>query len=380
MRERNFPADLSAAERKRVEDDLVEKAKTMPPSVLRQRARRALEAIERQRDEVDAHEEGQVADEEERARARTRVTLRDNQDGTVTGHFTVPVFHGHLLRKLLQTMTAPRRENRKDQDGAASGGVEDCGSGSPAAVGSSPGGAGAAGAAGGAGGAGAAGAAGGAGGGSGAGGAGSAGGSGVAGRAGGAGAGASAQESGDLVGLPDPGRVAQARRADWAHAHGLALCELIEHLPTDHLSPKTAATIVVTLDEEVLRGRLAAAGLDTGEKISAAQARQLACNSGLVPVVLGGKSVPLDLGHSARFFSESQRTALSVQHTACAADGCQRPYAWCELHHLKPWADGGRTDLDQAVPLCHRHHRLIHDHRYHHTRSPGGTVTFAMRE
>lgn len=330
----------------------MEKAKTMPPSVLRQRARRALEAIERQRDEIDAHEEGQVADEEERARARTRVTLRDNQDGTVTGHFTVPVFHGHLLRKLLQTMTAPRRENRKDQDGAAGGGVEDCGTGSPAAVGSVAG----------------------------AGGAGGASGAGGAGRAGGAGPGASAQESGDLVGLPDPGRVAQARRADWAHAHGLALCELIEHLPTDHLSPKTAATIVVTLDEEVLRGRLAAGGLDTGEKISAAQARQLACNSGLVPVVLGGKSVPLDLGHSARFFSESQRTALSVQHTACAADGCQRPYAWCELHHLKPWADGGRTDLDQAVPLCHRHHRLIHDHRYHHSRSPGGTVTFAMRQ
>src|SRR5699024_6331271 len=157
------------------------------------------------------------------------------------------------------------------------------------------------------------------------------------------------QDSSGLSDLPDPGRVAQGRRADWANAHGLALCELIEHLPTDHLSPKTAATIVVTLDEQTLRGRVAAAGLDTGEKISAAHARQLACSSGLVPVVLGGKSQPLDLGRSARFFSESQRTALATQHNQCAADGCERPYAWCELHHLKPWSEGGHTDLDQAV-------------------------------
>lgn len=180
--------------------------------------------------------------------------------------------------------------------------------------------------------------------------------------------------------MPDPGRVARGRQTDWANAHGLALCELIEHLPTDHLSPRTAATIVVTVDEEVLRGRLAVAGLDTGEKISATQVRQLACNSGLVPVVLGGKSVPLDLGRSARLFSEAQRTALATQHTSCAANGCARPFAWCELHHLVPWAKGGRTDLDQAIPLCHRHHRLIHDPRYRHTRRPDGTFTFALRQ
>ena len=40
---------------------------------------------------------------------RTRLSLHDNGDGTVSGHFTVPDLHGRLLRTILETMTAPRR-------------------------------------------------------------------------------------------------------------------------------------------------------------------------------------------------------------------------------------------------------------------------------
>ncbi|MGC0249045.1 HNH endonuclease signature motif containing protein [Pseudactinotalea sp. Z1748] len=356
-----LPNGLTITEAARVEEDLVAKAKQMPPSVLRQRARRQLEALKKDRESIDTHEEGQIADEEQQARAHTRLTIRDNHDGTVTGHFTLPVFHGHLLRKIIHTMTAPRRTNHGTTNGT----------GGP--VGAGGGGAGGAGG----------------------GGSHDASGQGQAlfgtdttgphrtdtGATGLGAQGSSTHGSGaqDLSGLPDPARVAQARRTDWANAHGLALAELIEHLPTDHLSPKTAATIIITLDEQVLRGRIAAAGLDTGEKISAAHARQLACNSGLVPLVLGGQSQPLDLGRGNRLFTETQRTALTVRHTTCAADGCARPYSWCELHHATPWENGGPTDLDNAVPLCHRHHRMAHDHKYHQRRTSTGTYTFTMR-
>lgn len=330
---KKLPEDLTPGERKRVEEDLVEKAKTMPPSKLRQRARRQLEALNKDRETVDKDEEAQVADEEERARAKTRFTMHDNGDGTASGNFTLPILHAHILRKILQSMTAPRRTNGNGRSGDGNSGNED-GSGSAMDPARNNAGAGF--------------------------------------------GGESACE--DLAALPDPHRVARGHRTDWANAQGLALAGLIEHLPTDHLHPKTAATIVVTLDEEVLRGYLATAGLDTGEAISAAQARQLACNSGLVPAVLGGKPVPLDLGREARLFTEGQRTALAIRHTSCAGDGCQRPFAWCELHHALPWSNGGRTDLDNAVPLCHYHHRLAHDHRYIHTRTAAGGHAFTMRQ
>lgn len=275
-----------------VERALIEKAVTLAPQQLRRHARRAVAAIEEDLAAVDAHENALLVDQESAARAKTRLTLHDNGDGTVTGRFTVPVLQGHLLRKIVQAMTAPRRGRL----------------------------------------------------------------------------GASRAQVGDNVGI----------RTDWDRARGEAFCELLERLPVDHLTPKTAATIVVTMTEESVKGSLKVAGLDTGADVSAGEARRLLCNAGVIPAVLGGNSLPLDLGRSARLFSEAQRVAVGLTHQTCAADGCDRPVAWTELHHRDPWARGGKTDLEEAVPVCHFHHQRIHDPRYEHDYQPQGIV-FRMR-
>jgi len=169
------------------------------------------------------------------------------------------------------------------------------------------------------------------------------------------------------------------RSFDWRHRRGLAFAELLEHLPTDHLHSKTAATVVVTIDHTVLAGAMKAAHLDTDQALSAGAARRLACNAGILPAVLGTKSVALDLGRESRLFSESQRVAKGLEHTTCAASGCGRPYAWCELHHRQPWAQGGRTDLADAIPLCAQHHHWIHDTGYNNQTMPDGSIRFSRR-
>jgi hypothetical protein len=291
--DRQLPATVSPEQRTTVERSLLTRAETMSPSSLRRVARRAISAIEPDTSAVDAHEDAILRDEEADARARARLTLHDNHDGTVSGHFTVPTLQGHLLRKILETMTAPRRGRL----------------------------------------------------------------------------GASQAQSGPADGV----------HTDWDHARGTAFCELLEHLPTDHLHSRAAATIVVTLDDATLRGALAAAGLDTGETISSGEARRLACTAGITPAVLGGRSEVLDLGRLKRLFSESQRVALGLRFKACAADGCERPFAWCELHHRRPWSQLGRTDLADAVPLCHFHHQRIHDTGFVHATLPDGSIRFSRR-
>jgi len=184
------------------------------------------------------------------------------------------------------------------------------------------------------------------------------------------------------AGLDQQGATATAtpdRSFDWRHRRGLAFAELLEHLPTDHLHNKSAATVVVTIDHTVLQGALKAAHLDTDQSLSAGEARRLACTAAILPAVLGGKSVALDLGHTARLFSESQRVAKGLEHSTCAANGCDRPYAWCELHHRKGWAEGGRTDLANAIPLCHQHHQWIHDTSFNHQSMPDGSIRFSRR-
>lgn len=290
--DRNLPTSVTARQRDVVEAALVAKAERLTPTALRRAARRALEAVEKDPAIVDAHENELVLNEEERARAKTRFTMHDNGDGTVSGAFTVPSAQGSLLKKIVDTITAPRRGRL----------------------------------------------------------------------------GATAAQVGD-----------REARTDWDRARGEALVELIEHLPTDHLHSKTAATVVITASDDVLRGALKSVGLDTGESLSAGEVRRLVCNASLIPAVMGGQSLPLDLGRSSRLYSEAQRIALGLVHQTCAADGCDRPFAWCELHHLHEWALGGRTDLANAVPLCHFHHQRIHDHRYRHARAKGGSIVFTRR-
>ena len=151
---------------------------------------------------------------------------------------------------------------------------------------------------------------------------------------------------------------------------GVGFCELLEHLPTTGHGPN-GSTLLVTISLDALISGIGVAGLDTGTQITAGQARRLACEAGLVPAVLGGASQPLDLGRERRLHNQAQRRALALNHHTCSVTGCERPFAWCEIHHHKlPWANGGTTDLDNALPLCGYHHQRAHDQRWdlrHHT-------------
>ena len=119
----------------------------------------------------------------------------------------------------------------------------------------------------------------------------------------------------------------------------------------------TSVTMNVTVALEALITGLGVAQIDgIDEPISAATARRLACDARIIPIVLGGPSEPLDLGHSERLFSESQRRALALRDGGCVFD-CGAPPGWCEVAHLTAWMIGGRTDLKNGALMCSFHHR-----------------------
>ncbi|MBA2574013.1 MAG: DUF222 domain-containing protein, partial [Nocardioidaceae bacterium] len=155
---------------------------------------------------------------------------------------------------------------------------------------------------------------------------------------------------------PDTGPLTYAQRM------GQAFAELIEHLPVDKLPQHGVANacIVVTITLDQLQSGLGETVLDTGTAISTGQARRLACNANLIPVVLDGDSRILDHGTGKRLFDRHQRVALGVRDRGCVFPGCNRPPSWTEAHHITPWSHGGPTDLANGCLLCGFHHRLIH--------------------
>jgi hypothetical protein len=121
-------------------------------------------------------------------------------------------------------------------------------------------------------------------------------------------------------------------------------------------------TMVVTTSLETLQGLLGSppAHLDTGEPLSGAAARRLACDAFVIPMVLGSSSEPLDIGRGSRVTPRGMRRAVEARDGGCAAPGCERPPSWCEAHHRIHWADGGDTSIDNLVLLCGRHHGIAH--------------------
>jgi hypothetical protein len=162
---------------------------------------------------------------------------------------------------------------------------------------------------------------------------------------------------------------------------GEALVEYVERYPVD-ATPQTAgvsATVVVTMTIEQLLGESATALLDDGSRMSAGQARRLACEAGIIPVVLDSRSVPLDMGRTARLFTKAQRIALGLRDGGCTARGCETSASGCHAHHDDPWSRGGLTDRANGRLLCPRHHRLAHDSRYAMTIHSDNKVTYARR-
>ena len=138
-------------------------------------------------------------------------------------------------------------------------------------------------------------------------------------------------------------------------------------------------TLNVHLDYAHLLDGLASAGLDTGVRISAGEARRLACGAKIVPMVFNGASEPLDVGRAQRLHTAPMRRALSAKYDTCATQGCERPFAWCEIHHPHAWADGGPTSLANGIPLCGFHHRRAHDRAFRHRLLPSGELRFTRR-
>ncbi|MDG9674507.1 HNH endonuclease signature motif containing protein [Micromonospora sp. DH14] len=118
--------------------------------------------------------------------------------------------------------------------------------------------------------------------------------------------------------------------------------------------------IVVTTSYDGLTRQLGSGALDTGLQLTPEAVRRLACDAAILPAILSGAGQPLDLGRQRRLITGSLRRALVLRDRGCAFPGCDRPPRWCDAHHIHHWADGGSTNLANAVLLCGHHHRHLH--------------------
>lgn len=149
------------------------------------------------------------------------------------------------------------------------------------------------------------------------------------------------------------------------HLSALALVSLIGASSNGpEVSTHPRAEVVVHIDlESLVSGAHASTTSRTsiGTDVPIETIRRLACEAEIIPVVLDGRSVPIDVGRAKRLATSHQRRALEAVHQTCAIPDCVVPFHHCQIHHIEYWEHGGRTDLDNQVPLCSRHHHAAHE-------------------
>jgi hypothetical protein len=118
---------------------------------------------------------------------------------------------------------------------------------------------------------------------------------------------------------------------------GDALAEVIRFAADSGKAPIEGGErphIAVTVSLETLQTAIGEATLDDGHSLTPEQARRLACDAGIIPMVLGSKSQPIDIGESKRTADKRLRRALANRDRGCAGPGCQRTANQCQSHHI----------------------------------------------
>jgi hypothetical protein len=113
-----------------------------------------------------------------------------------------------------------------------------------------------------------------------------------------------------------------------------------------------------------------------GVSLPVSTAQRLCCDANIIGITLGANGEVLNVGREQRTATRAQRRALRAMYRTCAHPHCSVVFDRCRIHHIIPWAIGGRTDLDKLLPLCETHHHLVHEGNWLLTMTPDRVCTW----
>jgi hypothetical protein len=118
--------------------------------------------------------------------------------------------------------------------------------------------------------------------------------------------------------------------------------------------------VIITMTKQQLAECAGIAHTATGVDLPVKDALQLAARADWSLAVFADHSADvLYFARAKRTAQQGQRLALTAKDRGCTKPGCRNPATWTQFHHVKPWAQGGLTDIDQLAPACVFHHGLI---------------------
>lgn len=169
-------------------------------------------------------------------------------------------------------------------------------------------------------------------------------------------------------------RTARQRRADGLAAACQAALDA-GVLPERH---EVRPHVNLIVEQTTLAGGAGAAPATSGygTHLTGAAARGMACDATVSTITVDGDGLPLDIGRAVRVVTPALRRAVDTRDQGCRWPGCDQPATWCTPHHVRHWAHGGHTRLDNLVLLCWAHHiGFVHTKQWTISGDPNAAIT-----
>jgi len=162
---------------------------------------------------------------------------------------------------------------------------------------------------------------------------------------------------------------------------GARLADAVAGLVTSSGPRPQRPTLVVHADVEVLAaagdGRRRLSETTSGAQVPPEAVRRLACDARVrVALVKDGDAV--GLVSMGRTVTEQQMELLLLRDRGCTFPGCGSRW-FLHAHHIRHWADGGKTTLENLTILCGSHHRRLHEGGWVIRGSPPDGLEFVSR-
>lgn len=181
------------------------------------------------------------------------------------------------------------------------------------------------------------------------------------------------------------------RRSPIAHRRADALAEVAESYLANGPAESTSADryqVMVHVTAETLEGDVHPAGTMTAEAqddgisyfedgphVTAETSKRICCDASITRITEDESGEPLSIGRKSRVIPPPMRRALKARDKQCRFPGCTHKH-FIDGHHIKYWADGGETSLENLVQLCRKHHRLVHEGGFACEKDDDGRIVF----
>jgi hypothetical protein len=148
----------------------------------------------------------------------------------------------------------------------------------------------------------------------------------------------------------------------WSTQQADAFANLVSDYLAGHgendSSPSDNYLVTIHVDQSALAG---------GEGRSALpieSVKRLCCDGHAVVITEDNEGEPLSIGRKTRIVPAAiKRVVLAKHNDRCTFPGCHNG-RFLHIHHIEHWSNGGETSVENLMPLCTRHHSLVHEGRF----------------